>query len=220
MKAPIILIAVLLAAPGAFANEKCEKACAKFTACLIEVDKLTPKTSEFKAECIRECAKDWAEDSGKAAHQWKHLRSLLDKPCKDMSAGIAKIPPYKNPDAPAKETKTNPFDGDDPSEAMVKHMWALLGHVGANSKNCAKGVQEVQQYIDANRADLRALTARYNKMVKTMTPEQKAAHDAKMKKKSELMLKESMEAMMEFGRNCPQEMAQIGKAMESFKDEE
>ncbi len=106
----------------------------------------------------------------------------------------------------------------DPGEALMGHMKAIFKILKDNTDDCDAAVEKVTAYTEENKAELEALGKKLKEMEKEMSEEEKKKYEEKMKKMAEGMVKESMAAMMEFGKKCPTQMKEISEAMQFMNE--
>jgi hypothetical protein len=103
--------------------------------------------------------------------------------------------------------------GGDPGEAMFAHMKAIFKLLKDHTGDCDKAVAEVTGYTEKHKAELSELKTKLEEMNKTMSAEDKAKYEEKMKKMAEEMMTTAMADMMEFGSKCPTHMQKVSEAM-------
>ncbi len=105
----------------------------------------------------------------------------------------------------------------DPGEAMVKHMTAMIKIIKDNKDDCDKIVSELEAYQAKNKEEIQKIVKAGKEMEAKMSDKEKEEYAAKMMKKMEPIIKDSMAVMMEVSQKCPEHSAKISAAMGDFK---
>jgi hypothetical protein len=105
----------------------------------------------------------------------------------------------------------------DPGEAMVKHMTAMIKIIKDNKDDCDKIVKELEGYSTKNKVEIQKIVKTGKEMEAKMSEKDKEEYAAKMMKKMEPIIKDSMAVMMEISQKCPEHSAKISAAMGDFK---
>lgn len=104
-------------------------------------------------------------------------------------------------------SKTNPTD------AIIKHTESMLKIIRDNRDDCDKLIKELSTYTEEHKQDFNKLNAQAKKLEADMTPEQKAQYQAETMQKLSGTLQESIAAIMEISKKCPEKAARIGTLM-------
>lgn len=107
---------------------------------------------------------------------------------------------------------------ENPIEAMIGHIKAIFTLIKEHSQDCDKAAQAVTNYVTENRSALRVLQKRAKEMEARLGPEEKAELEEKVKADMMSFMQDSMAVMMEIGQRCPEQMKQIGEAMEAMSE--
>jgi hypothetical protein len=108
-------------------------------------------------------------------------------------------------------------DAPDYMKDMVKHINGVTKAIQSNLGDCAKAAEAANAYVDANKAEIEALSK------KMETAADKLSDPDKMKMAQQLMgllaptMADMQKAMTEFAQKCPTEAAAVGKAMDALK---
>jgi predicted nucleic acid-binding Zn-ribbon protein len=105
----------------------------------------------------------------------------------------------------------------DPGEAMVKHMTAMIKVIKDNKDDCDKIVAELEAYSSKHKEEIQQIVKAGKEMEGKMSDKEKEEYAAKLMKKMEPIIKDSMSIMMEVSQKCPEHSAKISAAMGDFK---
>ena len=105
----------------------------------------------------------------------------------------------------------------DPGEAMIKHMTAMIKIIKDNKEDCDKIVSALEAYSASNKEEIQKIVKAGKEMETKMSDKEKEEYAAKMMKKMEPIIKDSMSVMMEVSQKCPEHSAKISAAMGDFK---
>ncbi len=105
----------------------------------------------------------------------------------------------------------------DPGEAMIKHMGAMIKIIKDNKDDCDKIVKELEAYSTSNKEEIQKIVKAGKEMETKLSDKEKEEYAAKMMKKMEPIIKDSMSVMMEISTKCPEHSAKISAALGDFK---
>lgn len=99
---------------------------------------------------------------------------------------------------------------------MLRHLDVIFGLLMENPKDCQASAAEVSRYVEQHRNEISGIVGRIQQAEKAMSDADRARFEETVKAEAEGVLKKAMGPMMEFARNCPEQMQALGEAMRTF----
>jgi L-2-hydroxyglutarate oxidase LhgO len=96
-------------------------------------------------------------------------------------------------------------------------MTAMIKIIKDNKDDCDKIVSALEAYSSSNKEEIQKIVKAGKEMEAKMSDKEKEEYAAKMMKKMEPIIKDSMSVMMEVSQKCPEHSAKISAAMGEFK---
>ncbi len=99
------------------------------------------------------------------------------------------------------------------ADQLLHHLDAIFALL-AEYEDCQRAADAVQQYADQHAEQLRELLHKSKRLDESMSQAEKKAFMAEMRDDIQALLKKSTPTLMDFGKRCPEQMKQVGEALQ------